>query len=231
MSSIKLAAKTRTAIGKKNKELRDGNTIPAVVYGPKSDNQNITLDLKNFMKTFHQSGTSAIIDLSIDGKDAVPVLVHDFQKDPLRDDFIHVDFYQLDMDKKLTVDVDLVLENAADIEKNSGGEIIKTMDTLKVNCSPKNLIKEITVVLSRYLEKIGDTFRAKDVPLPEGLELIVDGEEPIASLHEIKEEIIEAPVEEEKETEGEEEKKKGEEKDEEKKEGGEEKPAESENKK
>ena len=67
---------------------------------------------------------------------------------------------------------------------------------------PKDLIKEIEVDLSQSLKNLGDTLYVKDITLPHGLGLITNPDAPIASLQEIREEIIEQPPEEETKEEG-----------------------------
>jgi large subunit ribosomal protein L25 len=217
--NIKLNAKIR------DKNTESDKTIPAVVYGPNCKNRTLSIDSREFFKTYNSAGKSTLIDLSINEKDPVKVLIQDAQRDPVSDEFIHADFYELDMNKKLTVDFELIYEGIEDVEKATGGEVIKNLSTLQVECLPKDLVKEMTINISDKLKEIGDSMNASEVKLPEGLELISDSENSIVSVQEIKEEIIEAPVVEE--TEGEEgEKKEGEEGEEGEKKEGEEKPAE-----
>src|SRR3990167_3129459 len=96
MSDIKLNARQRGR-GKEKPEKK----IPAVVYGPNSKNINLTIDGKEFNKVYNQAGESTLVDLAIEDKEPVKVLIHDVQRDPVSDEYIHIDFYQLDMSKKL----------------------------------------------------------------------------------------------------------------------------------
>ena len=218
MSIIQLEAKSRDIKDESRKE----NIIPAVVYGPDTKNQNLKLDYKNFIKAYQEAGESSLLDLIVDNKSPVKVLIHDIQKDPVSDKYIHIDFYQLNMNKKLNVEVGLVFKGIEEVEKATAGEVIRTMDKLEIECLPKDLIKEIEVNLVEFLKNIGDVIYAKDIKLPEGLSLVTNNENTVASAQEIKEEIIEEPKEEV--AEGEEgEEKEGDEKEAEEKEGGEEK--------
>jgi large subunit ribosomal protein L25 len=104
--------------------------------------------------------------------------------------YIHIDFYQLNMNEKTKVDVELKFLGIEEIIKLTGGEISESVDTLEVECLPKDLVKEIEIDLS-VLKNIGDVLYAKDIKLPAGLELVSDPELPVASLRAIVEEKIE----------------------------------------
>lgn len=193
MSHIQLKARSRN----KNKKERGVDEIPAVIYGPNSENQNLAVDYREFAKTYEKTGKSTLIDLAVDEKDTVKVLIQDMQKDPVSDRYIHVDFYQLDINKKLTIDVELIFEGIEEVEKATGAEVIKNLSTIQISCLPKDLVKEITIDITDKLKKIGDSLNASDIALPEGLKLVSDPENSVVSLQEIKEEIIEAPKAEE----------------------------------
>lgn len=212
MSNIKLAAQTR----KKENKKTEGK-IPAVIYGPNSKNRSLELDYKNFSEAYRQAGESSLIDLAVDDKSAVKVLIQDIQKDPLSEKYVHIDFYELDMNKKLSLEVELKFEGIEEVEKATAGEVIRNMDKLEVECLPKDLIKEITVDVREFLKELGDTMHAKDIKLPEGLSLVGDDEAPLISVQEIKEEIIEAQLAEEEAAEGEEKKEEAEGEEDEKK--------------
>ncbi|NMC51278.1 50S ribosomal protein L25 [Candidatus Kuenenbacteria bacterium] len=189
MTAISLQAETREK-GKKDFSSNEQKKIPAVVYGPKVENQNIFINYRDFERVLRDAGESTLVDLAIGGKDPVKVLIHDMQKDPLNGECIHVDFYELDMSKKTRVDVELKFLGAEEVMKLTGGEISESVDHLEVECLPKDLVKEIDIDLST-LKSIGDVIYAKDIKLPAGLELISDPELPVASLQAIVEEKIE----------------------------------------
>jgi len=187
MTAINLKAEIREAGKKISEELKK---IPAVVYGPKVENQNILIDSREFEKSLQEAGESTLVDLTVGEGSPIKVLIHDLQKDPVSGKFIHVDFYQLDMSKKTKVDVELRFIGAEEVMKITGGEISESVDKLEVECLPKDLIKEIEVDLS-VLKNIGEVIYAKDIKLPQGLQLVSDPELPVASLQAIIEEKIE----------------------------------------
>lgn len=192
MSYIKLEATSRDI----KKKSRAKDKIPAVMYGPNSKNKHLELNYHDLARAYEDAGESSLIDLVVDDKNPVKVLIHDIQKDPLSDKYIHVDFYQLDMNKKLTVEVELVFEGIEEVEKATQAEVIRSLDKLEVECLPKDLVREIKINLVEFLKNIGDVVYAKDIKLPADLTLITEPENALASLQEIKEEIIEEPKEE-----------------------------------
>lgn len=203
MSNIKLNARQRE---KEKQKL--GKEIPAVVYGPNSKNINLTIDAKEFNKVYQQAGESTLIELAVENKEPVKVLIHDVQRDPVSDQYIHLDFYQLDMNKKLTVEVELKFTGIEQVEKNSQGEVTRNMNVIEVECLPKDLVKEIEVDVTKKLKEIGDVLNAKDITLPAGLVLVTDPEASVISVQKIKEEIFEEPKKEEVPAAGEAEEKK-----------------------
>ncbi len=193
MSNIKLNAQIR-----KKGEKIPADKIAAVIYGPKTKNQTLMIDYKEFEKTFNQAGESTLIDLIIDGKDQAPALIHQIQYNPLTGNYRHVDFYQIDMDKKIKVEIDLILEGLEEAEKATGGEAVVNLDKIHVECSPKDLVRNIKFNAGQMLKEIGDVVYVKNIQLPQGLELLTDKDIPVVSLQAIKEEVIETTPTEEK---------------------------------
>jgi len=186
MTKVTLKAQT-----KPKKFKRGIAKIPAVIYGPKTKNQSIIVSYADFDKLYKTSGESTLIELEVDKQKPFKVLIHQIQYDPLTDKYLHVDFYQLDMHKKLKVEISLKFYGIEEVEKTTGAETIKNLDKIEVECSPENLIKEIEIDVKKWLKKIGDVIYTKDIQLPEKLTLITSGDIPVISLKEIKETIIE----------------------------------------
>jgi len=95
------------------------------------------------------------------------------------------------MTQKTQVEVTIKLLGLEQAEKSTGGEAVINSDKVTVECLPKDLVKEIEFDASEFLKEINGAVHAKNINLPEGLELITDGDAPIVTLREIKEIIIE----------------------------------------
>ncbi len=185
--TLELKAQVRNILGKKLKTLREKGIIPAVVYGPGYKPTSIQLDYEEFRKIFEQAGESTLIKLKIKneklktGEENKDVLIHDIAKDPVSDRFIHVDFYQVRMDKVITAEVSLVFEGEAPAVKNLDGVLLKNVTEVEVEALPKDLPHEIKVNISS-LDTFDKHIRIKNLELPPGVKILADPEEMVASV-------------------------------------------------
>jgi large subunit ribosomal protein L25 len=152
------------------KKLRANKKIPAVVYGPKVENRKIILDDLQFRKMFSAVGESQLIDLKI-GEETIPVLIHEIQTDPVRDDFLHIDFFAVEMGKTLTTRISIVLTGTSPAVKNFGGILMHAKNFVEVKCLPRNLIAEVVVDVSN-LENLHDKIAVSDLPKFDGIEVL-----------------------------------------------------------
>jgi len=178
--TLELNAQVRKATGNKLKVLRKKGFIPAIVYGAGHKNIPIEVDYHEFEKAFKQTGESTIIKLKI-GNQAKNVLIHDVAREPVGDRFIHIDFYQVRMDKAITAEVGLVFEGEAPAVKNLEGVLVKNITEVEVEALPKDLPHEIKVDISA-LKTFDDHIKIKDLKLPLGVKVLAEPEEVIASV-------------------------------------------------
>lgn len=193
---IKLEAQLRDEKNGNVNNIRSGGFLPANVYGSGMENKNIKIKALNFNKVFAVAGESHLIDLEISGSDPLKVLVKDVQEDPVRGNVIHVDFYQVDMNKKITAEISLDFIGESKAVKELGGTLIKSLDSVEVKCLPGDLADKIKVDLSS-LNNFHDSIKAGDLKLPAGMELAGQADETIITVLEPvkEEEKEEAPVE------------------------------------
>lgn len=167
MDIITLPAQTRTITGRKNYQIRNEGNIPAVVYGLGIDPQNITINRNMFITAYRNGGESTLINLAIDKKEPVKVLIQAYQQHPVNDQITHADFRQIDMDKPITAEVKLVFVGESAAVKVLGGTLLKTRDSVQIKVLPKNLIGQIDVDLS-VLSTFDDAIHVSDLIMPEG---------------------------------------------------------------
>lgn len=193
---LSLTAKIRKISGKKTKNLRKEEILPAVLYGPKTKTLSLEVGYKDFEKIYQESGESSLISLEVEGK-KIPVLIHEIQRDPLTDKIIHVDFYQVPLKEKITARVPLVFEGEAPAVKELGGTLVKIIHELEVKAKPEDLPKEIKVDLS-VLKTFEDAILIKDLRVSEGVEILKNPEEIVAEVNppEKVEEELTKPLEE-----------------------------------
>jgi len=177
---LELKAQVRDILGKKLKTLREKGIIPAVVYGPGYKPMSIQVDYEEFRKVFEQAGESTLIKLKV-GEHVKNVLIHEVATDPISDRFIHVDFYQVRMDKVITAEVPFVFGGEAPAVKSLDGVLLKNITEVEVEALPKDLPHEIKVDISS-LDNFEKHIRIKDLELPPGVKISADPEEVIVSV-------------------------------------------------
>lgn len=182
----------RDILGKKVKTLRRQGLLPAELYGRGIENVHLAVPLHDFKKIFREAGESTVINLIVDGK-LRPVLIYDYQIDPLTEDFRSVDFYEVRMDEKITAAVPIKFLGEAPAVKEKGGVLVKAMDEVEVEALPANLPHELTVDLTSLTE-IGQSLFVKDIKDEGDFKILVDPETVVATISEPGVEEEEAPV-------------------------------------
>ena len=172
--------------------LRKEGKIPAVFYGAGKPNTSITISNVEFKKIWRQAGESSAVQVKTDD-DAVDVLIHDVQVDPVTSEPIHVDFLAIDMKKKIKVNVALVFEGVSNAVKSGLGNLVKVLHEIEIEALPKDLPHNLVVDIST-LETLSDTITVADIKLPAGVEAITEADTIIASVVEQKEEKEEEAV-------------------------------------
>jgi len=168
MKTIVLPAMAREVLGKKVKTLRKEEKLPAILYGHKVKNTNLTLDYRAFEEVYKEAGASSLIDLQIDKQSPIKVLVQDVQKDPVTDKYIHADFHQVKMTEKISTEVELKFVGESKAVKEAGGVLIKNLSAIKIECLPTDLVQEIEVNITS-LETFDDIIRVKNIKFPTGI--------------------------------------------------------------
>jgi len=196
---IKLTA-TKRSKADKLALIRNNGMVPAVVYGARVENQQISVPSTDFEKILKVAGESSTIVLEIAGvkegdkPTKVDVLIHDMQKDPIRGFPIHIDFLAIDMNKEIEVSIPIEFIGVSPAEKGGLGVLVKTLHEIEVEALPKDLPHNISVDLSVLLQ-LDDQIHVKDITLPKGVKMITEGDEVVALIAPVKEEKEEsAPV-------------------------------------
>jgi large subunit ribosomal protein L25 len=161
-----LSAKKRDA--GEAQAVREAGMIPAVVYGPEIEPQSVSFDYNTFEKLYKEAGESTMIDLSIDGGEAIKVLIQARQYEPVKNTITHVDFRQIKMGEEMSATISLEIVGEAPVVKTDGGTLNLGVREVNVRCLPKDLVSSIEVDLS-VLATFEDTITIADVKLPEGM--------------------------------------------------------------
>ena len=178
MTTLELKSEKRTLLGKKVKSLRRDGILPAVVYGGEDGTTPIELNRKEFSKVLKAAGETTLVKLFVGGK-AKNVLIHDVSRDPMTEEVRHVDFYEVNMDEKITTKVPLVFIGEALAVSDLSGILVKAMQELEIRALPADLPHQIEVDISQ-LKTFDDNILVKDIKLPKSVETIEHKETSVA---------------------------------------------------
>lgn len=185
-----IEASIRTEIGKgATKRLRITGRLPAVIYD--GAGKSILLDIaeKEFAKLFKSITESTLVAIKIDGKKDVIVFVKDVQYNILLDKITHVDFYEVDPNKKLRTKIQIKLTGSPEGVR-LGGILETGITEIEVECLPKDLPERVVVDVSNL--QLNHSLHVKDLKLASGVKIFTDLELAVAMLKYTKIDIPEA---------------------------------------
>ena len=175
---------------------RGVGSIPAIVYGLGMDPISVEIDAREFTNALKtEAGSNVIFNLEI-GKEKYTALAREIQKHVYRNEFLHVDFIQVDLSQTVDADVQVNFTGIPMGVKEEGGVIQTVNSTITITALPTNIPTSLDLDISEL--NVGDNLAAADVDLPEGVELANDEDDSIL----ITITIPRAAVEEEEEIEG-----------------------------
>jgi large subunit ribosomal protein L25 len=176
-----LAAEHRELIGKKVARLRHAGRLPAVVYGRGIDSDSISIDAHEFEQLRRRTGPNALVDLSIDGKKAQPVLVSSVQVHPVNRRALHVDLFLVRMTEELTVDVPLVAVGESPAIVDLGGTLLHPIESVKIRALPDHLPQAIEYSVESLVD-FDTTIHVRDLVIPSDVTLMTDGDDIVAKV-------------------------------------------------
>ena len=181
MERLQVKANLRQEKGKgAARKLRAQGTVPAVLYGLGEAPVALAVNLHEFDKALEGvEGTGVLMDLSIDGKQALPVMLRDYQVDLITRKFEHLDFQKIDLTKKVKLEVPIHLVGKAPGVKD-GGILEHMRRQLEIKCLPTAIPEAIDVDVS--LMNMGDIIHVSDIKLPEGVEVLTALDQTVAAV-------------------------------------------------
>ncbi len=196
---LTLSAKIREISGKKVKNLRKKDVLPAVLYGPDVKNLTLEINMKDFDKVFNEAGESSLIKIETaeSPKKEFQVLIHDIQRESATGKPLHVDFYAPPTKEEIVVKVPIILEGTAAAIKELGGTLVKDIHEIEIKGLIQDLPKEIKIDIS-ILKTFEDHISVRDLNLPQGVKVLKNPEEIVVSAappEKVEEELVK-PIEE-----------------------------------
>ena len=173
MASAQLSASARDNGGKGvARKLRSEGRVPAVVYGHGREPQPLSINTRELERLLDRiAAESTVIDLDIDGKGS-RTLIRDIQRHPFKRQILHVDFQELVAGEKITVRLPIVLVGIPDGVRMDGGVLDQTMRELEVEVDPSHIPNHVELDVTKLT--IGSSVHVRDIPLPEGVEVLED---------------------------------------------------------
>lgn len=196
MEQIELKAEPRTLTGRRAKKLRDQGYVPAIVYGSQVEATPIQVESKTLHKVLTKAGGNTLIALQIGKKKPILTLAREIQRDIIRHNILHVDFYRVVMTEKISAEIPLVLSGEAPALEE-GGILVHGLNTVEVQCLPADLPSALEVDLSSLVE-FNDLVTVADLQVPSSVAILSDSDSVIARIEapRIVEEEVEVPEEE-----------------------------------
>ena len=188
-----LAGKLREVTGKSAiRKLRNDETMPAVMYGLKG-NLNLVVNPKELKKLLLEKGRNALIELNVEGDASRNVVLKEYQAHPLKSGWLHADFLEVDVTKKIKVKVPVVLVGTAPGEK-MGGIVNHIIRHIEVESTPKNIPEKIEVPMDDV--QLNQVIHVSDLVVEGDVEIVNPPGEAVVTVHEEKAKEVKAEDEE-----------------------------------
>jgi len=181
METTKLIAQSRDVFGKKLAHLRTAGHLPAIIYGQEKENEPVLLNAHEFSRIYAQAGHNTIIDLKIDQDKSANILIHDVVMHPVTGDITHADLYRVNMSQAIRTTVPLHFVGDAPAVYQEEGTLLTNIEEVEVETLPAKLPANIEVDIS-VLDDFEKSIHVRDLVIPEGVEIFIDGEELVAKV-------------------------------------------------
>ena len=192
MSSTRptLAAESREVLGKKVAGMRRGGRLPAVVFGHGTESLPVSVDTHDFELLRRRIAGSTLVDLSVDGGKAAPILIHGVQINPITRRPLHVELFLVRMTEEITMDIPIVTVGVAPAVEALGGTLLQALESVKVRALPAHLPERFEISVDGLVE-FESMVHVRDLAVPADVTLLTDGDEMIARVMPPRVEVVE----------------------------------------
>lgn len=177
MSEFTLNVQERTVIGKKVRQLRNDGIVPVVVYGPKTDPVALQVPYRELEVTLLNAGGTNLIDL-VSGEETYQVLARHVQRDMIKGTIKHVDFFAVDENARVTIDVPIIMTGESAAITSRRGILLTGPTSLRIEMKATNMMDRVEVDLDNY-PNVGDSLYVRDLNLGENNRVLNDPDEMI----------------------------------------------------
>jgi large subunit ribosomal protein L25 len=188
---------TKPREGKFNKNaarrVRVAGKIPAVLYGSGHQPVAIEVDPKQISRIlFSESGHNTIFDVEVAGQPAAKAMIVDWQREPIKDQLIHIDLKRIALDKALRVKVRVKLLGIPIGVKTAGGILDQVLREVEIECLPADIPANIAVDVSNL--EMFQSLRVSGLPQSDTIKILNAPDATVAHVISIREEVV-APTE------------------------------------
>jgi large subunit ribosomal protein L25 len=178
-TTTKLSVKSREAEGSRAaRRLRRSGRVPGVLYGGGGEPLGFDVDARELRMALASSG--AVLDLSVDGGKATPVVLKEAQRHPVRGETVHVDLLRVNLNEAITAVVPIELTGVDDAPGvKQGGVLEQITRELNVEALPTAIPESIVYDVAHM--EIGETITVAALTPPEGVTLLDDPDETVVA--------------------------------------------------
>ncbi len=188
MAEIVISATNRADRGKNAaRRLRRRGLVPGIVYGGKGENLAVAVDPKALQRVLRsEAGRNAILKLSIADHGSTNAILKNWQVDPVKESFLHADFYRIAMDVAIRVTVPIHVVGEARGVKVDAGILELVIREIEVECLPGDIPERIAVDVADL--GINQSLRVSDVPIPAKVKVLQAADQVVVHVVAVKEE-------------------------------------------
>ncbi len=189
MTHSSINVESRTLYGNQAKKLYREGLTPGIVYGNIKDATSVQFSVKDFAKVYKDAGENHVVDLVLEGK-TIPVIIHALDIHPVTRKLRNVDFKAVDLKKKTTAEVPVVLVGTAPAVKNFNGLVSLKLEELEVEALPEQIPESIIIDIST-LATLEDNIFVKDIIIKGDYKILTDGDQAVVVIETETKEVVE----------------------------------------
>lgn len=188
---LTITAKPRTVFGKQNSKLRKAGLLPAVLYGSASAKASadkrgpvsipLQVSAKEFEKVYRKAGENTLINLIVGNGGRKKVLIHDVARHFMKEEPVHVDFYEVDLTRKIHAKIPLHFAGVSGAVKELGGVLVKNLAEVEVEALPTDLPQFIEIDISG-LKNFEAMVRVGEIKVAPAVRMLTKSEEVVVSV-------------------------------------------------
>jgi len=191
-----VVAKPRTGKFNKNaaRRVRAAGKIPAVLYGAGADAVAVEVDPKQITRILYsETGHNTIFDVEVAGVSSAKAMIVEWQREPIKDQLIHIDMKRIALDKLLQVSVRVKLLGVPVGVKTEGGILDQVLREVEIECLPTDIPNHIDVDVTGLA--LHGVLRVSDLPHSDKIKYLTNEDATVAHVVTIREEVAATPAE------------------------------------